>query len=81
MQVIIKEEVHEIPVTSVWLAKDPLDPEGYRLKMFFCPNCQNPVIQYKGHIVTIVPGACPSKLPILAKCSNCKMRYLFEALE
>jgi len=77
MIAIIKGIVVEIPVTSVWLQRDITDPQGYNLKMFFCPNCQNPLIQYKGNVIQIVPGEGPYKVGTVLQCKNCKSRYMF----
>jgi RNase P subunit RPR2 len=70
MQVLLKGQVKDLQVTSVILAKDKEDKEGLKLKMFFCPNCQNPLLQYRGCIVWILPGPMPIELPVFIKCSN-----------
>jgi hypothetical protein len=70
--------VVDVDVTSVVLVATP----DNRLKMFFCPNCQNPVVQYNGQVVQILPGAVPTDIPILVQCSNrnCRTKYLFERI-
>lgn len=82
MQVLIKQEFRNLKVTSVIISHDADDPHGYRLKMFFCPNCQNPIFQFKGHIAKILPGEIPIELPIVIKCSNkaCGQIYEVKAL-
>ena len=69
----------DLDVTSVVLK----DNGDNRLRMFFCINCQNPVMQYVGGRVTnLTPGAVPSTLPHIVQCSNrnCKTKYLFERI-
>jgi hypothetical protein len=77
MQVIIKQAIKNIPVTSVILGKDWDDPEGHRLHMFFCFNCQNPITQYKGFVYKITAGDLPSVVGIYTKCDNCGRVYNF----
>jgi hypothetical protein len=69
----------DLDVTSIVLK----DNGDNRLRMFFCFNCQNPVMQYVGGRVTsVTPGAVPSVLPQLIQCSNrsCRTKYLFERI-
>lgn len=61
---------------SVWLS----DYGDGKIRMFFCPNCQAPLLQYKGKIVAIVPGFTPSPLPMIRKCDGCKMKYSFNGI-
>lgn len=67
----------DIPIVSVWLKVDPIDP--FRLKMFFCPNCQTPVLQYNGVVTTILPGVTPTDIPKVIECHNgaCRVKYMF----
>ena len=74
MEVTILERKQNIQVTSVIIGLDKNDPNGEMLHMFFCPNCQNPICQYKGRLVSIMPGASPLKLPVLIRC-RCKRVY------
>lgn len=77
MIVYISGVAHNEEVISVTLWKDISDPKGMKLKMFFCPNCKFGVIQYKGAIASIMPGAIPHDLPLIARCASCKTKYLF----
>jgi len=52
--------------TTVTLVRDPQD----KLKMFFCFNCQAPLIQYKGIVMNITPGLPPVEPYTLLKCKN-----------
>lgn len=62
-------------ITTVYLSR----PENHELHIFHCPDCKNPVIQYAGEIVKIIPGMNETKLPIVVECSNgrCKRKYNF----
>jgi len=80
MQILIREEIKNIQVTSVIVSHDQDDPHGYRLHMFFCYNCQAPVFQYKGSVVHILPGEVPMELPIIHQCPNCKKNYAIHAI-
>lgn len=62
--------------------------------MFFCPNCQNPILKYQGGLASaIVPGDADEnpeserimKFPIIIFCKNsndqfgpCGAVYIFE---
>ena len=78
MDVIILKTAKHIDVTSVILTADPHDKLGKDLHMFFCFNCQNPIAQYIGKIIRIVPGSTPLSLPILLKCLRCGKIYQME---
>jgi hypothetical protein len=80
MQVTIKDKTREIKVTSITLSYDIDDIKEDKLKMFFCYNCQNPVAQYQGEVLSILPGATPIRLPIIVKCPHCKHLYSFNAI-
>ncbi len=82
MRVFIKGQVVNYQVTSVWLTPDVNDPHNMRLKMFFCPNCRTPILQYKGFITKIIPGELPVDLPIVIKCPNteCNQRYSVQGI-
>jgi hypothetical protein len=61
--------------TTVTLVADPHNI----IKMFFCFNCQAPTLQYKGTIMTMVPGIGIVEPYTLQKCKNsrCPMVYSF----
>lgn len=80
MRAIIREQVKEVPVTTVILQSDVDDQAEERLKMFFCYNCQNPVAQYNGHVFAIMPGKSPVSLPVYIKCPNCKKLYSIQGI-
>ena len=82
MRVIIKTEAYDLPVTSVYLAKDQDDHTNSRLKMFFCFNCQTPLHQYRGNVTSVVPGEPVIKIGTVNKCKNqrCNMVYCFRAI-
>lgn len=73
-------EEHEIlqKLASVWL--DVGDSQG--LQMFYCPSCRYPILQYKGDVVTILPGDSPSQLPLVVQCKgrNCGKKYVFNLM-
>ncbi len=79
---LVKNELRNIVVTSVILTRDIDDPEGRKVKMFFCHNCQNPILQYKGDVAWVVPGELPLELPTFIKCSNknCGRVYSFTSI-
>ena len=82
MEIHLKDEVRELRVISVVLDRDHDDPYGYRLKMWFCPNCQNPVIQYKGEMSYVLPGDLGIAPSTYIKCSNsrCRKIYSFQSI-
>jgi predicted RNA-binding Zn-ribbon protein involved in translation (DUF1610 family) len=83
MQVIIDHIVEDIQVTTVTLAHDITDPTGSRIKMFHCPVCGSPVVQYSGFVARMFPGMEPVTLPIIARCTNtrrCNAKYLFRSI-
>ena len=65
--------------TTVTLVADPLD----KLKMFFCFNSQTPIIQYKGIVISVLPGLSPYEPYTILKCrdSRCPMAFSFNLVE
>ena len=65
--------------TTVTLVADPEN----KLKMFFCFNSQTPVIQYKGIIISVLPGLSPYEPYTILKCKEhrCPMAYIFNVVE
>jgi len=50
--------------TTVWL-------EGSsEKKMWFCPNCRIPLIEYEGNVIQIVPGGSPYSPSTSLKCKG-----------
>lgn len=78
MDVIILDKKKNIKVTSVIIQNDDMDKNKEMLHMFFCYNCQNPIAQYIGNVLRIVPGSTPLSLPILLKCLRCGKVYQME---
>lgn len=78
MDVIILNTKRNIDVTSVIISSDKKDKENNIVHMFFCYNCQNPIAQYVGKILRIIPGSTPLSLPILLKCLRCGIVYQIE---
>ena len=68
----IKKRIQTI---SIYLIKGEEDNE----QMYYCPYCRNALMQYKGDMVTEVPGDFPSKLPITIMCKNpnCRRKFRF----
>lgn len=83
MQIIIKTETYDLPVTSVYLAQDSDDHTNSKLKMFFCFQCQTPAIQYRGKVITVIPGEPIVEIGTVYKCKNqrCNMVYCFRAID
>jgi len=80
MKVNIKGEEKNIAITSVILGNDIDDPKKEKLNMFFCPRCQNEVIQFTGSLIKIVPYSLWTRPPVIAKCRNCKRYYAFNEI-
>jgi len=57
-------------VTSVWLESERTKGGGYKLKMFNCPNCRIPVVQYQGEVIRILPGNHPYTPKTVLKCKG-----------
>lgn len=75
MQIFIKKLLKNVPVTTVILGKDWDDPQGHNLHMFFCFNCQNPLVQYKGFVTKILPGDLNEPVGAYLRCDNCGRVY------
>jgi hypothetical protein len=69
----------DIDLTTVVLEYDfNASDKETNLIMWHCPVCANPVIQFGGRMVAILPGIVPSSHPpLLALCQKCKHKYLF----
>lgn len=52
--------------------------------IYHCPDCRNPVSQYRGDLVCEIPGEAPGPYPVKVQCKNpkCGRKILFkDALE
>jgi hypothetical protein len=49
--------------------------------IYHCPDCRNPVAQYKGDLVAEVPGETKSKYPVMIQCKNpnCGRKVMFKS--
>ena len=78
MKILIREEIKDIDVVTVAVVENYTD----NFKMFNCPTCKNPVFQYKGRLVSIIPGYAPTEIPVVIQCSNtnCRQKYLLSTI-
>ena len=78
MRILIREEIKDIDVVTVAIVENYTD----NFKMFNCPTCKNPIFQYKGRLVAILPGYAPTEVPIVIQCSNsnCRQKYLLKTI-
>ena len=55
--------------------------EDTRWKMYHCPDCRNPIAQYKGDAIMEVPGEAPEAYPFMVQCKNpkCGRKVLFKS--
>lgn len=63
----------EMPVTSIILDKSQ---DMAEVHMFFCNNCGQAVMQHKGRVAYILPGAAPCNMPVIVECKRCKTKYM-----
>lgn len=52
--------------------------------IYHCPDCRNPIAQYKGEMVAEIPGEAPRGYPVLVQCKNpkCGRKIMFaDAIE
>jgi len=65
-------------VYTVWLVSSSDD----RWKIYHCPDCRNPVAQYKGDLVAEVPGETAKPYPVMIQCKNpnCGRKILFNGV-
>ena len=61
---------------TVWLV--PTEDDDWRI--YHCPDCRNPIAQYKGDLVAEIPGESPSPFPVKVQCKNplCGRKIVFE---
>lgn len=83
MRFRIKGKIADLDVTTVVLEYNPNIiqkdmPEG--LMLWHCPIDNQPLFQYSGKQVMIIPGRVPTKLPVIAQCSKCKTKYLIVSI-
>ena len=78
MKISVRDQIKDIDVVTVTL----VEHRGSGFKMFNCPTCKNPIFQYKGRLVSIVPGYTPTKIPVVKQCSNnnCRQKYLLSTI-
>ncbi len=78
MKILIRKEIRDIDVVTISIVENFTD----FFKMFNCPTCKNPLFQYKGRLVSIIPGAVPTLIPVIIQCSNnnCKQKYLISSI-
>lgn len=72
----------EFTVWLIWVT----DPEW---KMYWCPDCRQPIIQYKGDLIMEHPGIDGSMLdiqpttpPLMVQCKNagCGRKIMFQGV-
>lgn len=63
-------------VYTEWLVR----AEDDEWRMYHCPDCRNPVAQYKGDLIAGVPGEAPNPYPIQIQCKNpkCGRKIVFK---
>jgi len=68
---IAKKRVH-----TEWLVR----AEDDKWHMYFCPDCRNPIAQYKGDLIASVPGEAPEPYPVQIQCKNpkCGRKIVFK---
>lgn len=68
----------EIDVTTVSIVENYED----NWKMWNCPTCKNPVFQYRGKVIQILPGFIPTEVPVLVQCGNssCRQKYFIKTI-
>jgi hypothetical protein len=61
---------------TVWIVASP------EMRIYHCPDCRNPIAQYRGEAVMEVPGLYPSELPVIIQCKNvnCGRKVMFQAV-
>ena len=69
----------DLEVTTIVLEYNPNiiqndSPEG--LILWHCPIDNQPLFQYSGRQVMIIPGMVPTRLPVIKECPKCKTKYL-----
>lgn len=49
--------------------------------IYHCPDCRNPIAQYKGDVVEEMPGEAPANYPVLIQCKNpnCGRKIMFKS--
>lgn len=81
MKFTIRGVKSEIDVTSVVLEYDErLADELDNLILWHCPICNQPLFQYSGSMIAILPGMTPTKVPILVNCDKCKKKYMINSI-
>jgi len=71
----------EIDVTSVILSYNTREADFNNLILWHCPICNQPLFQYTGKVLMIVPGMTPATSPpILIACARCKHKYLVNSI-
>jgi hypothetical protein len=80
MQFRIKGVPIDVSVTTVVLDTNFVagNPEG--LILWHCPIDNQPLFQYSGKQIMIIPGMVPTNVPIIVQCSKCKTKYLIVSI-
>jgi uncharacterized protein with PIN domain len=79
MKFHIRGKEIEEDVTSVVLqfkAEDSLES----LLLWHCPICTEPLFQFSGKMISIIPGSTPTKIPVIVDCRKCKNKYLINSI-
>jgi len=73
-----KGDVHDIDVITISIVENY---SGHFI-LFRCSICGNPVFEFRGRVVSELPGGAPVEIPIVVQCqhSNCKQRYLISTI-
>lgn len=63
-------------VYTVWLVSRWTD----EWTIYYCPDCRNPIIEYKGDLIAEIPGEVKEGYPIRVQCKNpnCGRKVVFK---
>ena len=68
-----KSQKGQKKISTIWLESET-GKDGDKRKMFYCFNCRTPLIEYIGHVKTIVPGRNPYNPSTILKCKGSVQR-------
>ena len=83
MKFQIRGQSVDVDLTSVILEYNPILDENETLEsliLWHCPICNQPLFQYSGKVIMIVPGKTPTKIPVIVNCEKCHHKYLINSI-
>lgn len=69
-----------IPAKRTYTVRLVAPDDGDKWQIYHCPDCRNPIAQYRGSLIEEIPGEVPYAYPVKIQCKNpnCGRKIIFQ---